>query len=264
MVAGPVLPWQPPMTLEQTTKYWFVSKTGPGPTSGSHQPSSGSSGRGSRSGSRRSGCGRSRIALSRGRQPPVRLVGDGHRLQRLAALQHERLVFGEGEVLHVPARLDFVEGAGRRSGGPAGARAGRRDAARRTGSMAGPPARSAAAPPPYATRSPTAARSASSKSSMMSSTCSMPMDSRMRSGRDARGPLLLFGQLLVRGASRVDDQRLGVAHVGQVREQLDAVDEAAAGLEAALDAEGEDGAGAFGQVLAGQLVGTGGRAGRDS
>src|SRR5690606_37315895 len=71
---------------------------------------------------------------------------------------------------------------------------------------------------------------------------------------DARGPRLLFGQLLVRRAGRVNDQRLGVAQVGQQREQLDAVDEAAAGLVAAFDAEGEDGAGAFGQILAGQLV----------
>lgn len=42
---------------------------------------------------------------------------------------------------------------------------------------------------------------------------------------DARGDLLLRGELLVRRGGRVYDQRLGVAHVGQVRGQLDAVDE---------------------------------------
>ena len=34
-------------------------------------------------------------------------------------------------------------------------------------------------------------------------------------GRDARGSLLLRAQLLVRGRGRMDDERLGVADVGQ-------------------------------------------------
>ena len=43
--------------------------------------------------------------------------------------------------------------------------------------------------------------------------------------RDAGGPLLLGAQLLVRGGGRVDHQALGVADVGQVREQLQRFDE---------------------------------------
>ena len=40
---------------------------------------------------------------------------------------------------------------------------------------------------------------------------------------DAGRDLLLVGQLLVGGAGRVDHQRLGVADVGQVRDQLQAL-----------------------------------------
>ena len=64
----------------------------------------------------------------------------------------------------------------------------------------------------------------------------------MRSGGDARGELLVVGQLLVGGAGRVDDQALGVADVGEEAEQLDAVDEPPAGVRAALDAERDEAA----------------------
>ena len=40
----------------------------------------------------------------------------------------------------------------------------------------------------------------------------------------------------------MDDQRLGVADVGQQAEDLDVVDEPAAGLDAALDPERDDAA----------------------
>ena len=53
----------------------------------------------------------------------------------------------------------------------------------------------------------------------------------------------------------MDDQRLGVADVGQQAEDLDVVDELAAGLDAALDAERHDAAEAALEVLLGQLVG---------
>ena len=36
--AGPVVPMQPPSTLEQMMKYLSVSKGRPGPTSADHQP----------------------------------------------------------------------------------------------------------------------------------------------------------------------------------------------------------------------------------
>ena len=35
---GPVLPWHPPMTLGQTTKYLSVSSGKPGPTIDGHHP----------------------------------------------------------------------------------------------------------------------------------------------------------------------------------------------------------------------------------
>lgn len=54
--------------------------------------------------------------------------------------------------------------------------------------------------------------------------------------------LLLGGKLLVRRAGRMDHQRLGVADVGQVGVELDAVDEFLARLEAAADPEGDEGA----------------------
>ena len=52
----------------------------------------------------------------------------------------------------------------------------------------------------------------------------------------------------------MDDQRLGVADVGQQREDLDVVDEPPAGLDAALDPEGHDPAEAAGEVALGELV----------
>ena len=47
---------------------------------------------------------------------------------------------------------------------------------------------------------------------------------------DSGRGLLLVVQLLVRGRSRVNDQALGVAEVGQVREDLHGVDQLAPGL----------------------------------
>ena len=38
MEEGPVVPWQPPRTLEQMTKYLSVSNALPGPMVLSHQP----------------------------------------------------------------------------------------------------------------------------------------------------------------------------------------------------------------------------------
>ena len=50
----------------------------------------------------------------------------------------------------------------------------------------------------------------------------------------------------------MDDERLGVADIGQMAGQLDVVDEPYAGLPAALDAEADDGAGPLGQIALGQ------------
>ena len=67
---------------------------------------------------------------------------------------------------------------------------------------------------------------------------------------DAGRSLLLGLQLRVRGRGGVDDERLGVADVGQQAEDLDVVDEPAPGLDAALDAERDDAAEAALEVLA--------------
>jgi hypothetical protein len=61
-------------------------------------------------------------------------------------------------------------------------------------------------------------------------------------GRYASGELLLCRELLVRGGGRVDGQAARVAHVRDVRDQLQCIDELAALFGAALDAEAENGA----------------------
>lgn len=58
----------------------------------------------------------------------------------------------------------------------------------------------------------------------------------------ARAGLLLVRELFVCRGPRVDSERLGVAHVGQVRDELEPVHDLAAGLAAALYAEAEDAA----------------------
>ena len=62
----------------------------------------------------------------------------------------------------------------------------------------------------------------------------------------------------------MNHQALGVADVGQVREHLQRFDEAAAGLEPALNAERQNAARAARQVALGQRVIGARRAGRDS
>ncbi len=74
---------------------------------------------------------------------------------------------------------------------------------------------------------------------MMSSLSSIPIDSRTTSGPAPACDLLRVGELAVRGRGRMDDQRAGVADIGEVREQLDVGDELDAGVVAALEAEGE-------------------------
>src|SRR5947209_20102495 len=59
--------------------------------------------------------------------------------------------------------------------------------------------------------------------------------------RRARLLLLLRRQLGVCGAGRVDDEGLGIAHVGQVREEFDVPDQLYARFQSALDAEANNG-----------------------
>ena len=56
-------------------------------------------------------------------------------------------------------------------------------------------------------------------------------------GRDAARALVLLAELRVGGGGRMDGQALGVADVGEVREELQAVDELLPAVPAALDAE---------------------------
>ena len=55
---------------------------------------------------------------------------------------------------------------------------------------------------------------------MISSSVSRPTDSRIISGSHAGGALLVVVQLPMRRRRRMDDQRLGVADVGEVRQEL--------------------------------------------
>ena len=113
-----------------------------------------------------------------------------------------------------------------------------------------PPAarhRAASDPLDLGHQAPLAARNPASRSARMSSMCSMPTASRTRPGVTPVAELLLGGQLAVRGRRRVDHQAAHVADVGHVAVQLQRLDEPLAGLEAALDLEGEHGAGALRQ-----------------
>ena len=64
-------------------------------------------------------------------------------------------------------------------------------------------------------------------------------------GARAGAHALLVGELPMRGRGRVDDQAARVADIGEMAEQLDVADERDAGVVAALEPEGEHGAGAF-------------------
>src|SRR5262249_36058708 len=71
---------------------------------------------------------------------------------------------------------------------------------------------------------------------------------------DAGERLLLGRELAVSGAGRVDRQALGVADVGQVREQLQAINKRGTGRFSTLDAEAQDAALAPRQILLGPLI----------
>src|SRR3546814_20042210 len=71
---------------------------------------------------------------------------------------------------------------------------------------------------------------------------------------DAGRLKLLRGHLLVRGAGRMDNQRLGVADVGEMRGEAAGLDEFRPCLATALHAEGNDGATAPGPQLPAERV----------
>lgn len=74
---------------------------------------------------------------------------------------------------------------------------------------------------------------------MMSLTSSMPIDRRTTSAGTC-GLLLFRRQLRMGGGGRVDDQRARVADIGEMREELQSLDQLLSGFISTLDAEGED------------------------
>ena len=90
---------------------------------------------------------------------------------------------------------------------------------------------------------------ACSRSAMMSRLSSMPTESRIV---DSSTPLckpLFRRELLMRGAGRMNHQRLRVADVGEQREELEAIDHRFCARRIAADAERENRAAAVGQIL---------------
>src|SRR6516164_620402 len=65
---------------------------------------------------------------------------------------------------------------------------------------------------------------------------------------------LLVAQLTMRRRRRMQDQAAGVADIGEVREQVHALDQLDPGFVAAFDAESKDRTGTFWQVFSGELV----------
>ncbi|MOA02939.1 hypothetical protein D3C78_1224160 [compost metagenome] len=53
----------------------------------------------------------------------------------------------------------------------------------------------------------------------------------------------------------MNDQRLGITHIGKMREQLHVFDQFATGFDAALDLKSQDSALTFRQILLSQLIG---------
>ena len=64
---------------------------------------------------------------------------------------------------------------------------------------------------------------------------------------DTRGSLLLIRKLAVRGAGRMNGQRLGIAQVSDVTDEFQAIDEFRPGLATAFNAEAQHRAGALWQ-----------------
>src|SRR5690606_23087750 len=75
------------------------------------------------------------------------------------------------------------------------------------------------------------------------------------SRRRTSGCEFLAFQLGVRRAGRVNDERLRIADIGQMREQLHRVDQFLARFDAALHFERQDGADSLRQIFLSELVG---------
>ena len=106
--------------------------------------------------------------------------------------------------------------------------------------------------------------SAWSMSQRISSSVSSPTDSLIISGDTPAARCSSSRQLAVRRRRRMDDQRLRVADVGEMRQELHALDELDAGRGAAAHAEREDAAGAARQVAPREVAVTALRQAADS
>src|SRR5262249_49649353 len=71
---------------------------------------------------------------------------------------------------------------------------------------------------------------------------------------EASRDLLLIGQLLMRCAARVNHQAFGVAHIGQMRVNLDGLDKTPSSGATTFNAKGKNRPGPFGEVLLGTLI----------
>ena len=91
------------------------------------------------------------------------------------------------------------------------------------------------------------------RSSTMSPAASMPIGEAHQLLAQSGGLELRRIHLLVRGAGGMDDQRLGVADIGEMAGQPQRLDELAPGGAAALDAAADDGAGPARQQSLGEL-----------
>ena len=98
----------------------------------------------------------------------------------------------------------------------------------------------------------------------MSSTSSMPTEMRTRSGPTPRRDERFVGELTMRGGRRMDDERAGIADVGEVAAQLARLDEPRAGGAPARDARTRTPRPARAAGTASPGRGRGGRAGRPS
>ena len=223
---GPVVPWQPPSTLGHTTKNRSVSigaaraRSMRVPPADLAVPGPGRAGGVAVAGERVQH--EHRVRRDRRASVPHVSYATVTGPSRPPASSVERPV-GEGHELAAPGRdhpaaTRPVTGTDRRHRSIAIA------------SMPGAPVR----------LSHLAARKPASRSARMSSSDSMPTERRTRPGVTPGELLLGDVELAVRGGRRVDREAAHVADVGEVAEQLEAVDEVLAGLEAALDAERDD------------------------
>src|SRR4051812_43146043 len=211
---GPVVPWQPPSTLAQTTKNRSVSRGAPGPASPSHHPAVGWPGPAA--------------------PPPPPAVGWPGPAAPTTWLSPVRACSTSTAFEASGASVPHVSYA-TRTDGRRPPRSGRRGAgrSRKTRSPTGPPSTH----PPMSGALRCAEAGLEVGQDVLDA---LQADGEAdEAGRDAGRQLLLGGELGVRGRGRVDHQAPHVTDVGHVAVQLEGLDEALARLAATVQLEGE-------------------------